>query len=69
MTTWLLFLTLANGDSGAIETSQYVCGRVAISVLAGEDVKADVYGNKVRVMRAACHGPTEVNPCEVGAPS
>lgn len=69
MTTWVLFLTLANGDSGAIETSQYVCEKTAIAVSIGEKVEADVYGNHVRVVRAACHGPSEVDPCETEASS
>lgn len=69
MTTWVLFLTLANGDTGAIETSQYVCEKTAIAVSIGDKVEADVYGTLVRVERAACHGPAEVNPCELGETS
>lgn len=64
---WVLFLTLANGDSGAIQTSQYVCEKTAIAVSIGEKVEADVYGRLVTVTRAACHGPAEANPCEVEA--
>ncbi len=67
MTTWVLFLTLANGDSGAIETSQYVCEKTAIAVSLGDHVQADVYGRLVTVTRAACHGPVVADPCEVEA--
>jgi len=65
MTTWLLFLTLANGETGHIETSQYVCEKTAFAVLAGDKVEADVYGNLIAITRAACHGPAQTDPCEL----
>lgn len=67
MTTWILYLALANGDAAPIEVSEYVCQRIAIAVSLGETVEADAFGTHVRVVRAACLGPVDVNPCEVPA--
>ncbi len=63
--TWMLFIVLATGDAGAIETSQYVCEKTAIAVASGELAEADVYGRKIRIARAVCHGPVGANPCEM----
>lgn len=67
MTTWLLYVVLATGDAGEIETSQYVCEKTALAVATGNLVQADVYGQMIRIDRAACHGPMAVDPCEAEA--
>ena len=69
MTTWILYLALANGEAGPVEMSRYVCERLSIAVSLGETVEADVYGERVRVNRAACLGPAVADPCEMEAAS
>lgn len=65
---WVLFVTLATGESGPVPVSRFVCETTATEIAAGSIVAADLEtGEQVRIIRAACLGPSDVDPCEMEA--
>lgn len=69
MTTWILYLLLANGEATSIGVAPEFCRYIPIALEHGLPVHADYYGTRVEITRAACHGPVVADPCEVGAQS
>ena len=68
MTTWILYLALANGASERIEVSREICEYIPIALEIGHPpVAADYFGSRVEITRAACHGPVAADPCEVSS--
>lgn len=69
MTTWVLYLALANGVSERIEIDPAMCRYIPVAIEAGHPIHADYYGRRIEITRAACHGPASVDPCDMGAGS
>lgn len=67
MTTWILYLLLANGEATSIGVAPEFCRYIPIAIEAGHPVHADYYGDRVEITRAACHGPVKADPCEMEA--
>lgn len=63
MSTWILFLVLATGDTERIGVARELCEYIPIAIEAGHPVHSDYFGRRVEIVRAACHGPVADDRC------
>lgn len=69
-TLMILYVMLGNGESGTVPMDAGLCALIPAAILAGEAVTVDTMtGDKIPILRAACLGPVDADPCELGASS
>ena len=68
--TWILYVILSTGEAGPVPLDRATCEHLAVSLAAGAHVTVDrVDGTTATLTRAACLGPADVGPCDVGVGS